>query len=107
MPRNDDVSDLPLPLVPPGDTARGMAGHRTRDNGARDDGAFGLEALARTLGEAALNMSLLALDGTEEAATNLGPLAAAEATRRLADQITGQVKGLEVALAEVARLTPR
>jgi hypothetical protein len=100
MPRKDDASGRQS--GPQGETARG---HTRRL--ARDESAFGLEALARTLDEAALNMSLLAIEGAQEAAENTTPLAAAEATRRLADQVTGQMKGLEAALAEVVRLTPR
>jgi hypothetical protein len=46
-------------------------------------------------------MSMLALEGTSEAVRGASPLAAADAARRLADQVTNQMKGLEVALAEV------
>src|SRR3546814_4173171 len=88
MPRKDDVSGRQS--GPQGETARS---HTTRL--ARDESAFGLEALARTTDEAALNMSLLAIDGDQEAAGRLTPRDAAEATRRLADQVTGQMKGLE------------
>ena len=100
MPRKDDVTGRHS--GPQGDTARGHARRL-----ARDDSAFGIEALARTLDGAALNMCLLAVDGTREATGSLAPRDAAEATRRLADQVTGQMKGLEAALAEVVRLTPR
>lgn len=100
MPRNDDATGRHT--GPQGETVRG---HTRRL--IRDESAFGLEALARTLDEAALNMSLLAIDGAQEAAGNLTPRDAAEATRRLADQVSGQMKGLEAALAEVVRLAPR
>lgn len=75
------------------------------DGGAarRGDGGFGAEALASMLDEAAINMSLLALNGTREAANDAGPLTAADTAKRLADQLTIQMKSLETALAEVVR----
>lgn len=100
MPRNDDVTGRQS--GPQGDTARNLTRRLTRD-----ESAFGLDALARTLDEAALNMSVLAIDGAQEAVGCLTPRDAAEATRRLADQVSGQMKGLEAALAEVVRLAPR
>lgn len=63
--------------------------------------ALGLDSLAKTLDQAALNISRVALDGAEQAALSPDTRAAADAARDLADQITGQVKALEVALSLV------
>lgn len=99
MPRKDDASGSQHGSPLRGD-GTGPAGGRQRLS-LREESAFGLAALSRTLDEAALNMSTLALDGTAEALRGASPLAAAEATRRLADQVSSQMKGLEIALAEV------
>lgn len=73
-----------------------------RRRAQRSDDELGLDCLARTLDQAALNISALALDGAQEAARGAGPRDAADAVRGLADQITGQLKALELALSEVA-----
>jgi hypothetical protein len=67
----------------------------------RSDDELGLDCLARTLDQAALNVSAVALDGARDAALRLDPRAAADAARGMADQITGQLKALELALSEV------
>jgi hypothetical protein len=81
----------------------GPHGRRPANTGgkARADGGFGLEALAKMLSEASINMSLLAMDGAREAANDSSPLAAADSARRVGDQISTQMKSLEAALREV------
>jgi len=97
MRRIPDVPDQPATSVRPAFTFTAPASRRA----GRSDDALGLDCLARTLDQAALNMSLLSLDGALEAARAGAPRDAADAARRLADQVTGQLKGLEIALAEV------
>lgn len=92
MARNKDFSG-PQGLPPANDGAVAWRG----------TGGFGAEALGNMLDEAAINMSLVALNGTREAANHTGPLAAADAAKRLGDQLIVQMKSLETALAEVVR----
>jgi hypothetical protein len=73
-----------------------------RRRAQRSDDELGLDCLARTLDHAALNVSGIALDGARDAALRPDLRGAADAARGMADQITGQLKALELALSEVA-----
>lgn len=91
-----DSPDQPASAVRPAFIVTG-SGRRAQ----RRNDALGLDCLARTLDQATLNIGLLTLNAAEQAALQTGPRAAADAMRGLAEQVAGQLEGLEVALAEV------
>jgi hypothetical protein len=97
MRRIPDAPDQPASAIRPAFAFTASARRRAQ----RSDDELGLDCLARTLDQAALNISALALDGARDAALRTDPREAADAARGMADQITGQLKALELALSEV------
>lgn len=100
MPRTPDHSNHTGP-VQPAFTFTAPAHRRA----GRDADALGLDCLARTLGLASLNMGVAALGSAEQAARLPSPRQAADAARNVAQHVTQQLEGLELALADV--LGPR
>lgn len=96
MRRSTDVPDQPAATARPAFTFTATAERRA----GRSDAALGLECLARTMDQAALNVGLASLRAAEAAAREPDLRQAADAARRAADQVTSQLRSLELALAE-------